>query len=86
MGSDDIPAELLKHAIGGDNILSARHRIVLAVRREQRVPQSWKDTAIQVLHKKNDPTDCGNYRAISLVAHADTLLLDIGFRRLGSCI
>ena len=30
-----------------------------------------------VLHKKKDRTECGNYRRISLVAHASKVLLKI---------
>ena len=37
-----------------------------------------------VLYKKKDPTECGNYRGISLVAHAGKLLLKIVARRLES--
>ena len=39
---------------------------------------------IQVLHKKKDPTDCGNYRGISLVAHPGKVLLKILSLHLGS--
>ena len=35
-----------------------------------------------VLHKKKDQTECGNYRGISLVAHAGKILLKIIARRL----
>ena len=35
-----------------------------------------------VLHKKKDRTECGNYRSISLVAHAGKILLKIIARRL----
>ena len=35
-----------------------------------------------VLHKKKDRTECGNYRGISLVAHAGKILLKIISRRL----
>ena len=34
------------------------------------VPQRWRDAVIKVLHKRKDRTECGNYRGISLVAHA----------------
>ena len=46
------------------------------------MPQQWKDTIIMVLHKKKDRTECGNYRGISLVAHAGKILLKIVVRRL----
>ena len=35
-----------------------------------------------VFHKKKDRTECGNYRGISLVAHAGKILLTIIARRL----
>ena len=44
--------------------------------------QQWKDAIIMVLHKKKDRTECGNYRCISLVAHAGKILLKIIARRL----
>ena len=39
---------------------------------------------IKVLHKKKDRTDCGNYRGISLVAHAGKVLLKIVATRLSA--
>ena len=35
-----------------------------------------------VLYRKKDRTECGNYRGISLVAHASKILLKIIARRL----
>ena len=46
------------------------------------MPQQWKYTIIMVLHKKKDRTECGNYRGISVVAHAGKILLKIIARRL----
>ena len=46
------------------------------------MPQQWKDAIIMVLHKKKDLIECGNYRGISLVAHAGKILLKIIPRRL----
>ena len=46
------------------------------------MPQQWKYAIIMVLHKKKDRTECGNYRGISLVAHAGKILLKIIARRL----
>ena len=47
------------------------------------MPQQWRDAVLKVLHKKKDRTDCGNYRGISLVAHASTVLLKSVATRLG---
>ena len=41
------------------------------------VPQQWKDATIKVLFKKGVPLECGNYRGISLVAHAGKVLFKI---------
>ena len=46
------------------------------------MPQQWKDAIIMVLHKKKDRIECGNYRGISLIAHAGKILLKIIARRL----
>ena len=45
------------------------------------MPQQWKDAIIMILHEKKDRTECGNYRGISLVAHAGKILLKIIARR-----
>ena len=50
------------------------------------MPQQWKDAIIMVHHKKKDRTECGNYRGISLVAHAGTILLKIIARRLSDIV
>ena len=39
------------------------------------MPQQWKYVIIMVVHKKKEQTECGNYRGISLVAHAGKILL-----------
>ena len=39
---------------------------------------------IKVLHKNNDRTECGNYRGISLAAHAGKVLLKIVATRLSA--
>ena len=39
---------------------------------------------IKVLHKKKDRFECGNYRGISLVAHAGKVLLKIVATRLSA--
>ena len=46
------------------------------------MPQQWKDAINMVLHKKKDRTEYGNYRGISMVAHAGEILLKIIARRL----
>lgn len=58
-------------------MLKCFHNMVLTVWRQEVVPQEWKD-AIKVLFKK-DPHECGNYRGISLGAHAGKVVLELRF-------
>ena len=83
VGPDEVPVELFKIALNGDPALRQRLLdIVVGIWRGGDVPQQWKDAIIKVLHKKKDRTECGNYRGISLVAHAGKILLKIIARRL----
>ena len=43
--------------------------------------QQWK-YVVMILHKTKYRIECGNYRSISMVAHAGTILLKIIARRL----
>ena len=85
MGPDELPAELLKLGLSDSSheILLAFHDIIVAVWMTGEIPQEWKDATIKVLHKKKDRTECGNYRGLSLVAHAGKVLLKIVANRLG---
>ena len=77
VGPDGVSVELFKITLNGDPTL--RRRLVDIVDRIWRggeVPQQWKYAIIMVLHKKKDRTECGNYRGISLVAHAGKILLE----------
>ena len=81
VGSDGLPAELLKLGLQQDRtILLEFHRLTTLIWREAKVPQQWKDAVITVLHK----TECGNYRGISLVSHAGKVLLKVVARRLSA--
>ena len=85
VGPDGLPAELLKLGLQQDRtILLEFHRLTTLIWREGKVPQQWKDAVITVLHKKGDKTECGNYRGISLVSHADKVLLKVVARRLSA--
>ena len=76
VGPDERPVELLKLGMNHDPT-------VLYVWHQREVPQRWRDAVIKVLHKK-DRTECGNYRGISLVAHAGRVLLKIVATRLSA--
>ena len=81
---DGISVELFEITLNGDAALRRRLLdIIVRIWREGDVLQQWKYAIIMVLHKKKDRTECGNYRGISLVAHAGKILLKIIARRLG---
>ena len=85
VGQEEIPVELLKIGINHDpTVLREFHRVIKLVWHQREVPQRWRDAVIKVLHKEKDRTACGNYRGISLVAHAGKVLLKIVATRLGT--
>ena len=75
--------ELFKITHNGDPALRRRLLdIVVRIWRGSEVPHQWKYAIIMVLHRKKDRAECGNYRGISLVAHAGKILPKIIARRL----
>ena len=58
-------------------VLRGFHRVIKLVWHQREEPPRWRDAVIKVLHKKKDRAECGNYRGISLVAHAGKVLLKI---------
>ena len=83
VGPDGVSVELFRITLKGDAALRRRLLdIVVRVFEGGEVPQQWKDAITMVIHKKKDQTECGNYRGISLVAHAGKILLKIIARRL----
>jgi hypothetical protein len=79
-GSDEIPAELIR--AGGKTLLSAIHKPINSVRNKELLDQ-WKESIIVPVHKKDDKTDCNNYRGISLLSTAYNILLNILLSRFG---
>ena len=83
VGPDGVSVELFKINLNGDPALRRRLLdIVVRIWKGGEVPQQWKDAIVMVLYKKKDRTECGNYRGISLVAHAGKILPKIIARRL----
>ena len=84
---DGVSVELFKITLNGDPALRRRLLdIVVRIWRGGEVPQQWKYAIIMVLHKKKDRIECGNYRGISLVAHAGKVMLKIIARRLSEYV
>ena len=67
-------------------ILEQFHAIVIPRWRGGGVPQERKDATIIALYKKKDRAECGNYRGISLVAHAGKFLGKVIANRLSNCL
>ena len=85
VGPDGLPVELLKVLVDErDSGDLASFNEIVSVWRRGRVPQQWQDATIKMLHKKKDKTECGNYRGISLAAHAGKVLLKVIVGRLSA--
>ena len=83
VGPDGVYGELFKIILSGDPALRRRLLdVVVCIWRGDQVPQQWKYAVIMALHKKKDGIEWGNYRGISLVAHAGKMLLKVIARRL----
>ena len=86
VGRHGVSIELFKIIPNGDPALRRRlFDIVVRIWSGVEVPQQWKDAIIMVFHKTKDRTEYDDYRGISLVAHADKILLKINARRLSEC-
>ena len=76
VGPDGLPVEVLKVLVdeGDSDSLGNFYEIVVVVWRRG---QQWRDGTIKALHKKKYSTERGDYRGISLVAHAGKILLEV---------
>ena len=78
VGPHELPVERLKLRLNHDStVFREAHRVMKLVWHQPEVPQRWQDAAIKVLHKNDRRTECGNYRGISLVAHAGKVFVKI---------
>jgi hypothetical protein len=75
VSSDQIPAELIQ--AGGEMILSAIHKLINSVWNKEELPDQWKESIIVPIHKKDNKTDCNNYRGISLLSTSYNILSNI---------
>ena len=79
-GGDGIPAEVWTY--GGANLSNRLHQWIIKIWEDGHVPQARKDTNIvtkwsngQMVYKKGDRTECGNYRGISLLSAAGKIFV-----------
>jgi hypothetical protein len=78
--TDQIPAELIK--TGGETFLSEINKLLFSMWNKEDLPQQWKDSIILLIYKKGVKNDCNNYRRISFLSRAYTILYNIFLARL----
>ena len=64
-GIDQIPAEMIK--AGGKTIRSKFHKLINSIFNKEEFPEEWKESIIVPIYKKDDKTDCSNYKCIVLL-------------------
>ena len=64
-GNDNITADVLKD--GGEPIVQMFTNMFNRCLREGKLPNSWKDASVIIIHKTGDTADIKNYRPISLL-------------------
>jgi hypothetical protein len=65
-GTDQIPAELIQ--TGGNTLRSEIHKFINCIWNKEELPEQRKESIIAPVYKKDDRTDCSNYRGISLLS------------------
>ncbi|PNF40966.1 hypothetical protein B7P43_G08814, partial [Cryptotermes secundus] len=76
-GSDQILAELI-HAGEKKKI----HKQINSIWNMETIPDHYKESIIVPVHKKDDKTDCSNYRGISLLSTSYKIVSNILLSRL----
>ena len=83
-GEDGIPAELLKQAgWTGELLLTKLFNTILAT---ECIPSAWRQGVIVSVYKADDPTDCSNYRGITILSAMDKLWSTLVAIRLESVV
>jgi len=50
----------------GKTIRCEIHKLIISIWNKEKLPEGWKESIIEPIYKKDDKTDCSNYRGISL--------------------
>ena len=74
-GADQICAEFLK--AGGPMLINILEKFFNAILTTGDIPKNFKEALIVVLFKKDDRSECKNYRLISLLSHIYNLFMTI---------
>lgn len=79
-GEDGVTIDMIK--MGGDKLLDIVKLLLDKCIEEGKVPDTWNNAEVILLHKKGDITNIENYRPISLLTHLYKLLTKIITNRL----
>jgi sorting nexin-29 len=82
-GSDNIPAELIKH--GGIELKRNIYKLIMKIWKEETLPTEWTEGIICPIYKKGTRTICSNHRPINLLNVAYKIFTILINNRL-SCI
>jgi hypothetical protein len=63
-GINQIVAKLIQ--AGGETLQSEIHKTINSIWNKEELPEQWKEPGIAPVYRKDDKTDCGNYRGMSL--------------------
>ena len=74
-GIDNIHSEFLK--AGGDTMVKILHKLFNLILESGDIPSTFRKALIVVLYKKDDRSECKNYRPISLLSHVYKLFMTI---------
>ena len=74
-GGDGIPVELFQ--ILKDDAVKVLHSICQQICKTQQWPQDWKRSVFIPISKKGNAKECSNYRTITLISHANKVMLKI---------
>ena len=74
-GNDGIPVELFQ--ILKDNAVKVPHSICQEIWKTQQWPQEWKTSVFIPISKKDNANECSNNCTISLISHANKVMLNI---------
>ena len=74
-GEDGVVIDIIKE--GGFQLYKHIARLFTSCLVTRKIPQSWNNAVIILLHKKGDVTDINNYRPISLSSHMSKLFTKV---------
>ena len=67
---------------GGRTICCEVDKLIISIGNKEELPDEWKESIIVPIYKKEDKTDCNNYRGISLLPTTYKVLSNILLSRL----